>query len=127
MKYEKTARRLRAYLDALNMTQQELADRSKINKASISQWINGKNCPGNINAYKLSQVLGASPEYIMGFGSDGEDIGRRIENKIPDVTIRDRNPNNDFVEFDVSSFDEDSKKRLEDYYQLLLLALKEKK
>lgn len=66
MKYELSARRLREAMEDKNLTQQELADKSGINKSSISQWINGKNVPGNFSAYDLSQVLDVAPEWLMG-------------------------------------------------------------
>ena len=53
MKYEVTARRLREALSDMNMTQQELADKSGISKASISHYTNGANEPGNKSAYEF--------------------------------------------------------------------------
>ena len=65
--YELTATRLRDALSAKGYTQQELADLSGVNKASISQYINGSHAPGNISAHKMAKYLGVSAEYLMGF------------------------------------------------------------
>lgn len=67
MKYEKTAKRLMKALSDKNMKAQELADKAKINKASVSQYINGSHAPSNISAGKMAEVLGVSPLWLMGF------------------------------------------------------------
>lgn len=67
MKYEDTSKRITKALSDKNIKAQELADKTGINKASISQYVNGTNRPSNINAYKMAQVLNVSPEYLMGF------------------------------------------------------------
>lgn len=67
MKYEETAKRIREALSDKEMTQQELANKSGINKSSISQWCNGRNRPDSFSAYDLSLVLDVAPEWLMGF------------------------------------------------------------
>lgn len=67
MKNEITAKRLIQALDRLNMKAQELADKSGLNKASISQYVNGTHAPSNISAGKMAQVLGVSPVWLMGY------------------------------------------------------------
>lgn len=67
MKYELTARRLSEALRNKNMKAQELADRSGVNKASISQYINGKHKPTNIKSALMGEVLGVNPMWLMGF------------------------------------------------------------
>lgn len=48
-------------------SQQQLAEKTKIGKASISQYVNGKNVPSNITAAKLGRPFGINPAWIMGF------------------------------------------------------------
>ena len=67
MKNKTTSDRLILALDRLNMKAQELADRSGVNKASISQYVNGTHAPSNISAGKMASVLGVSPVWLMGF------------------------------------------------------------
>ncbi|MBR1701907.1 MAG: helix-turn-helix domain-containing protein [Lachnospiraceae bacterium] len=67
MKYEITAKRLKQALNSKNMIPQELADRSHINKASISQYINGSHAPSNISSGKMASVLEVNPLWLMGF------------------------------------------------------------
>lgn len=67
MKYEKTAQRLRKVLVMRNIRAAELAERSGVNKSSISQYYNGTHKPSNIAAMKMSQVLGVNPMWLMGF------------------------------------------------------------
>ena len=66
MKYETTAMRIREAMNDLNITQQELADKSKIGKSSISHYVNGTNEPGNKSAYILAQTLDVNPAWLMG-------------------------------------------------------------
>lgn len=67
MKYEITAKRIKEAMNDMNITQQELADRCKIGKSSISHYVNGTNEPGNKSAYILSKVLNVNPAWLMGF------------------------------------------------------------
>ena len=67
MKNELTAKRLIFALDRINMKAQELADRTGLNKASISQYVNGTHSPSNLSAGKMAKVLGVSPVWLMGF------------------------------------------------------------
>ncbi len=79
MKHEETARRLRSALAKSGLSQQELADKSGVSKASISQYINGTHIPGNKKAGALALVLGCSPLWLMGF--DVDDKGTEKENQ----------------------------------------------
>lgn len=67
MKNEKTAKRLQKALSESNMNQQELADKSGVSKASISQYINGSHAPGNISAGKIGKILKVEKLWLMGF------------------------------------------------------------
>lgn len=67
MKNEITAKRLQQALSSASMTQQELADKCKINKASISQYINGSHAPSNISSGKIGEVLDVNPLWLMGY------------------------------------------------------------
>lgn len=49
---------------------QDLADFSGINKASISQYVNGSYVPSLYSAKQMARYLGVSPEYLMGYGED---------------------------------------------------------
>lgn len=62
-----TSNRLREALENANINAQELSKKSGVNKASISQYVNGVHAPSNITAYKMGQVLDVSPEWLMGF------------------------------------------------------------
>lgn len=67
MKNELTAKRLSIALSNANMKSQELADKSGVSKASISQYINGSHAPSNISSGKMSKILGVNPLWLMGF------------------------------------------------------------
>ena len=70
MKYDKVAKRLREAMNESHMTAQELSERSVVNKSSISQYVNGKNCPSNKNAGMIARVLGVSPVWLMDLSQD---------------------------------------------------------
>lgn len=67
MKNEITAKRLIYALERINMKAQELAIKSGVNKASISQYVNGTHSPSNISAGKMAKVLGVNPVWLMGY------------------------------------------------------------
>ena len=77
-----TAERLKKALDLADLSQQELADKSGVAKASISQYINKLYAPSNINAGKMGAVLHVSPVWLMGYNVPME------EKKSEDNTIQ---------------------------------------
>ena len=66
MKYIKTAARLRAAMEEKGLRSQDLANKTGIGKASISQWLNGRNKPSYASALKLARVLACDPYWLMG-------------------------------------------------------------
>ena len=66
-KWEETAKRLRKALDDKNMKAIELAEKSGINRGTISQYLSGRYTPANNNAKKMAAVLDVSPMWLMGF------------------------------------------------------------
>lgn len=70
MKNELTAKRLQLALSNANMKPQELADKSGVSKASISQYINGSHAPSNISSGKMGKVLNVEPIWLMGFDAE---------------------------------------------------------
>ena len=67
MKNKTTAQRLAQVLDEKRMLPSELATKSGVSKASISQYINGSHAPSNISSAKMGNVLGVNPLWLMGF------------------------------------------------------------
>lgn len=51
----------------MGMKSQELADKSHVSKASISQYVNGSHAPSNISSGKMGKVLNVEPMWLMGF------------------------------------------------------------
>ena len=49
------------------MTQQELSNKTKIPKSSISQYLSGYTEPKNDRIYKISKVLNVSEAWLLGF------------------------------------------------------------
>lgn len=70
MKNEVTAQRLRMALNNAGMKSQELAERAKVSKSSISQYVNGSHAPSNISAGKMGKVLNVNPLWLMGFDTE---------------------------------------------------------
>lgn len=67
MKNELTAKRLQLALSDTGISQQELAEKSGVSKASISQYVNGSHAPSNISSGKMGKVLNVEPTWLMGF------------------------------------------------------------
>ena len=44
-----------------------MADKTGVAKASISQYVNGRNVPSNITARKICEPFGINPAWLMGF------------------------------------------------------------
>lgn len=82
MKNELTAKRIQLALSNSNMRSQDLADKSGIGKASISQYVNGSHAPGNISAQRMGEVLNVNPLWLMGFDAPMN----------PECTKKDKSP-----------------------------------
>lgn len=67
---ERSALRMKEAMGEKNITAAELAQRSGVNKGTISHYVNGKNIPTNINASKLAVILDVSPAWLMGLPVD---------------------------------------------------------
>lgn len=77
MKNEIIAKRLNKALSERNISQQTLSDLSGVAKASISQYIHGRNVPNSKSAKAMASVLCVAPEWLMGFGDD--DIEKHLD------------------------------------------------
>ena len=64
-----------------NGSQQDFADRCDIPKASVSQYVHGRNAPGNIKAAKIGKALNINPLWVMGFN-----VPKEIDQKSESVT-----------------------------------------
>ena len=64
------ATRLKKYMDKANIKQAELAEKTKINKSSISEYLSGNYEPKQRNIYKLATALGIKPSQLMGIESE---------------------------------------------------------
>lgn len=48
-------------------SQQRFAEKTQLNKASVSQYVNGKNVPSSITAGKIADIFHINPAWLMGF------------------------------------------------------------
>ena len=62
--------RLKLYMEKANMKQAELAEKTKINKSSISEYLSGNYEPKQRNIYKMALALGIKPSQLMGIDSE---------------------------------------------------------
>ena len=67
IKNEITSSRIKTALEKAEMTAKELSNKSGVQEASISQYVNGYHKPSNISAGKMGMVLGVNPLWLMGF------------------------------------------------------------
>lgn len=67
MKHELTAKRLQLAMNNINISAQELSNKSGVAKASISQYVNGSHKPSNISSGKMAPILDVNPLWLMGF------------------------------------------------------------
>lgn len=74
MKYPKVAQNFRIILYDNRMTQQMLADKCGIGKASISHYVHGTHCPDNIRALEIAKVVNVNPLWVMGLSDRKEPI-----------------------------------------------------
>lgn len=80
MKNPETAKRLQEALTAKDMIPQELADKTGIGKASVSQYLNGQHKPSNLSAGKIGKILDVNPLWLMGF-----DVPMQKPDQVPNL------------------------------------------
>ena len=56
----------------VGLTQEQLADITKIDKNSIARYESGTNCPGLDKVYKLAGALGCSIDELAGLKTAGD-------------------------------------------------------
>lgn len=64
---ERFAAEVRSRRGFLDMSQEELAEKSGVNSRSISQYENGTCAPTLANVAKLAGALGCTPNDLMGW------------------------------------------------------------
>lgn len=60
----------------------DFAEAVRIHKASVTQYTNGSNAPGNVNAAKIAKYFNLNPLWVMGF-----DVEKEAENAPDSVLV----------------------------------------
>lgn len=79
MKYPETASRLKEAMNNIGIRAVDLSAESGVSKSSLSQYMNGTHTPSNVTATALSEVLGVSPVWLMGFDVPKYDEVHRVK------------------------------------------------
>lgn len=64
------SKRIVEILEALNMTQKELAKLSGITESAISHYVKGDRVPRGVNLKKIALALGTTSDYLLGKNED---------------------------------------------------------
>lgn len=67
--------------------QQIFADKCRIGKSSVSQYVNGTNTPGNIHASRIAEAFGVNILWVMGFNTTMRNIEQINSDKISRIPI----------------------------------------
>lgn len=82
-----TAQRLRDAMHNAQITSAELAAKSGLSKASISQYRNGVYAPSNLSAKAMGDVLGVNPLWLMGFSEEYLDAPHIIPARVAQYAL----------------------------------------
>ena len=66
-KVSTTQKRLHEMMQVLNISQQDIANRTGLNKSTISNYCNGNRTPNQRNTAIISDAFQISPAWIMGY------------------------------------------------------------
>ena len=96
----KIKERLNEALKIRGMTAAELAQKSGLQKSSVSRYLSGENVPRSLAIGKMAEALSVSPAWLLGYDltMEGEEI----------------------VHVDIEKLTEENRARLLAYYQALL-------
>lgn len=67
MKESNSAERLKEMINALNITQQDICDRTGLSKSVVSMYIHGKREPRQDSISMICEAFDVEPAWIMGF------------------------------------------------------------
>ena len=92
--YEQNSReRLKYVIDHYcGGSQQRLAEMANVGKASISQYLNGKNSPSYLTAKKIADAVNVHPAWIMGFDvpmRKKQELDAESGEKSTDISVND--------------------------------------
>lgn len=73
--------RIEQLLAQQNMLKKEFYDMVPIKSSSVSHWRTGRNKPTLANIYRMAEILGCSPSYLM-TGADEDEAEAQAEEKI---------------------------------------------
>lgn len=102
-KVSNTAERLAEIMERENMKQVDIINRCKpylkqygvkMNKSGISQYLAGKSEPNQRKLAVLSEALGVSPDWLMGFGKDLPKFKNDKFEYIKNITVNKKNVDN---------------------------------
>lgn len=93
--HEESARRMREAILESGLNQQEVADRAKISKQSVSQYLNGVHIPGNQKAGALGMVLGVRPQWLMCLDDIKYESDEQLSDKDTEILSMINNLSND--------------------------------
>ena len=71
--------RLNEAMKLRGMNATELAQKSGLNKSSISRYLTGENVPRSIAIGKMSKALGVNPAWVLGYDVPMEETERNIK------------------------------------------------
>jgi transcriptional regulator with XRE-family HTH domain len=101
---ESIALRLKKALSLRNMRQQDLVEKTKIPKGSISQYISGYAEPKTDRTYLMAKALNVNPVWLMGFDAPMENtVAQQFNSDVAELLVTIKNTpeliqlNKDFI------------------------------
>ena len=107
--------RIKELLEIFRISQQEFAERTHIDKATVSLYVNKKREPKQINITAIADAFNVDPAWVMGL-----DVPM---NKNLDISINSKDTSF-FIEFE--QMPDEIKKQVEAYAKFLMKSNKEK-
>lgn len=126
-KVSTTQKRLHEMMQALNISQQDIANRTGLNKSTISNYCNGNRTPNQRNTAIISDAFQISPAWLMGFNTPMYvvDPNSSAMNKIKDITDAFYNyeisDSDRVIIIEANKLNRAGKQALKQYLDLLLL------
>lgn len=79
--------RLNEAMRLRGLTGSELAEKSGLNKSSVSRYLNGENVPRSLAIGKMAKALDVSPAWLLGYDLtiDGKEIVRIDTDRLNEV------------------------------------------
>lgn len=119
---ENVAKRIKKAMDAANINQTELAEKTGISKGAISSYLSGRYKPKTETIVKIARVLNVSESWLMGYSENNSaQFETNLQKEIAKADTWQAKEKQELLEL-LANLDDSDMEKIVDYLKLLIAA-----